>query len=136
MTTDWLANSSFGRFFWIFGTAVDSNFGWSSLGKPADDGDSAPAGVAEGAPLLPVRTRSGRAVLKDPQDRLLLSGPCGIRCGAHLRKARSVLLQPLLLAWPWRGPLLAATLWQQGLGAGLPAPRGPPGRSSRCVWPV
>ncbi len=39
-------------------------------------------------------------------------------------------------AWPWRGPLLAATLWQQGLWAGLPAPRGPPGRSLRCVWPV
>ena len=67
MTTDWLVNSNFGRICRIFGTAVDSansNFGWSSLGKPADDGDSAPAGVAEGAPLSPARTRSGRAVLK------------------------------------------------------------------------
>jgi hypothetical protein len=38
MTTDWLANSNFGRIFLIFGTAVDpanSNFGWSFLGKPA-----------------------------------------------------------------------------------------------------
>ncbi len=38
MTTDWLVNSNFGRIFLVFGTAVDSansNFGWSSLGKPA-----------------------------------------------------------------------------------------------------
>jgi hypothetical protein len=38
MTTDWLVNSNFGRICLVFGTAVDSansNFGWSSLGKPA-----------------------------------------------------------------------------------------------------
>jgi hypothetical protein len=38
MTTDWLVNSNFRRILLIFGTAVDSansNFGWSSLGKPA-----------------------------------------------------------------------------------------------------
>jgi hypothetical protein len=78
---------------------------------------------AEGAPLLPARARCGRAVLQDPAALRYLSGPCGSRCGADLRKARGSVLQKLLLAgarerelltaWPWMGP--------QGLGAGLPA---------------
>jgi hypothetical protein len=147
MTTDWLVNSNFGRICRIFGTAVDSansNFGWSSLGKPADDGDSAPAGVAEGAPLLPARTRSGRAVLKDLQDLLLLSGPCGIRCGAHLRKARSVLLQPLLLAGARERELRLLGLGGvhslrphcgSRAGGGTAGPAGPPGVSGPSVRP-
>jgi hypothetical protein len=100
MTTDWLVNSNFGRISRIFGTAVDSansNFGWSSLGKPADDGDSAPAGVAEGAPLLhpqrpcgpqgssgppppqrPLRHPLRRSsLLRMPQGPLRTAGPAG-----------------------------------------------------------
>ncbi len=47
-----------------------------------DDGYSAPAGVAEGAPLLPAHARYGLAILRNPTPLRLLSGLCGSHCGA------------------------------------------------------
>jgi hypothetical protein len=62
----------------------------AEVSQRADEGDSVPAGVAEGAPLLPAQARSGLAVLLQSLQSLQSnptpppSGFCGSQCGANL----------------------------------------------------
>ncbi len=89
-------------------------------------GRRAPAAGAH--PQRPCRSRN-------PTPLCLLSGLCGSHCGADRRNVRIGFLQPLIHAGTrerelrLRKRLLSATLWQQGLRAGLPALRVPLARS-------